>query len=452
MTLRLASFGMRGYVGQSLTIRTVMDFASAFGTFIDGGRVLLARDSRSSSPMLHAAVTASLIGCGCDVLDLGICPTPMLQFSIKPLKAAGGVSITGGHHAMGWNSISLIGSDGAFIEPVGGETVLDIYHAGDFLRQRASGVGSVTEINGFEQEYFAALSRHIDADAIRRAGLTVLIDPLGGAGCPYLPTFARELGFNLIGINDQLSGYLPREAEPRPRSALQMASFIRHVHGHAGFVLSSEMGRMSMVTEAGEPASEEYTFAVIADHVLRRQPGGVVVTNCCTTRTIDDIAARHGSHVVKTPVGQAYIISALEDESGIIGGEGSGSAILPAFNRGFDGFLMMALVLEAMAVRGQSLSGLIKALPRYHIVKKSIACGSRKGYGAIEAIKSRLDAFGRIEGTDLTDGFRINWTDGWLHARASHTEQIVRVISEAAEREVAEHRADMMLRMIGASI
>jgi phosphomannomutase len=256
------------------------------------------------------------------------------------------------------------------------------------------------------------------------------------------------MGFRLIGVNDRPSGYLPREAEPRPRSALQLASFIRHVNGSAGFVLNSDMSRMSMVTEAGEPASEEFTLAVLADHVLRRQPG-VLVTNCCTSRMIDDLAARAGVRVVKTRVGQAFVVSAVEDEGAVIGGEGSGSAMLPAFSRGFDGFLMMALVLEAMALRGPALSGLIKELPRYHIIKRSFPCGSRRGYEAIEGLKGRLEAFDDAAGFDMTDGLRVEWPDGWVHARASHTEAIVRVISEARDAERAEQRGDEMLRLLG---
>lgn len=449
MTLRLASFGMRGFVGSSLTLRSVMDFAAAFGTYLDGRRVLLARDTRTSSPMLHDAVSASLISCGCEVLDMGICPTPMLQFSVKPLGAAGGVSISGGHNAMGWNSITLIDEDGALLEPAGGETVLDIYHAGDFLRRRSDAIGALRDAGNFADDYFAALRGLIDTNAIRAAGLNVVIDPLGGAGCPYLKRFAGEIGFKLIAVNDQPSGYLAREAEPRPRSALQMASFIRHVQGHAGFVLSSDMARMSMVTETGEPVSEEFTFAVIADHILRRHPG-VVVTNCCTTRIIDDIALLHHGRVVKTPVGQAYIASALADEGGVVGGEGSGSVLMPSFSRGADGFLMIALVLEAMATRGESLSALIHALPRYHIVKRSIACASRAGYRAIEKVRERVDTFEPPQSIDLTDGLRLDWADGWLHARASDTEKIVRVISEDRDRETAIQRAEHMLRMIGA--
>jgi phosphomannomutase len=119
-----------------------------------------------------------------------------------------------------------------------------------------------------------------------------LIDPVGGAGCLFLEDFARALGFRLVDINGQPSGYLAREPEPRPRSALQMASFHPARPGHIGFVLSSDLGRLSLVTEAGEPASEEYTFPMVARHLLNKRPG-TVVTNCCTSRMVDDLARRH---------------------------------------------------------------------------------------------------------------------------------------------------------------
>ncbi len=447
MTLRLASFGVRGFVGQSLTPRVVMDMASAFGTFVDGRRVLLGRDTRYSSPMIHAAVTASLIGCGCEVLDFDICPTPVLQFSVRRQAAAGAISISGGHNGMGWNALTLLGEDGAFLEPVGGEAVLDRFHAGDFLRRAPGALGSIRPVVDYFEVYLEELARVVNLEAIRRTQFTVLIDPVGGAGCPFLEDFARVVGFKLVAINAQPSGYLAREPEPRPRSALQMASFIRHVQGHVGFVLSSDMGRLSLVTENGEPASEEYTFPLIAHHLLRRRPGPVV-TNCCTTRMIDDLAQTHGVTVEKTAVGQAFVMARLADEQGRVGGEGSGSAALPEFSQAFDGFLMMALVLEAMAETGAPVSELVRSLPRYHMVKRRLACGSRQAYRALELFREHVSTLG-ARSLDLTDGVRVDWGDGWLYARASHTEQIIRVISEATTRSVAERRAEEAMRMIG---
>ena len=444
--LRVSSFGIRGFVGESLTPKVLIDFASAFATFVEGGRVLIGRDTRYSSPMIHSAVISGLLSAGCEVIDFEVCPTPMVQFSVVPRKAAGALAISGGHNPMGWNALTLIGSDGSFLSPLGGETVLDVFHAGDFRKQDWQNMGTIRNANHFREPYFEALEKYVNIDAIRKAGFTVLIDPVGGAGCSFLESFAARFGFSLVPINAQPSGYLAREAEPRPRSALQMASIIKRLGGHAGFVLSSDMGRLSLVTEEGEPASEEYTFAVIANHLLSKR-SGTIVTNCCTTRMIDDIARNKKATVVKTPVGQAFVVAGLMDEQGILGGEGSGSVALPAFSRAFDGFLMMALILEAMAEGVKTLSELIQSLPRYHIVKKRVLCDSRKGYHALEILRDRLEnqAICRV---DHTDGMRVDWDDGWVHARASQTEQMIRVISEAKNRAVAEQRADEISRVI----
>ena len=428
-----------------------MDFAGAFAAHLGGGRVLLGRDTRGSTRMLHSAVASSLLGAGCEVLNFDICPTPMLQFSVQPYAAAGALSISGGHNAMGWNSLTFIGADGAFLDPVGGEAVLDHYHAGDFLLADWAHIGAMREEHAFAAQYFDALERRLDVAAIRAAGLTVLIDPVGGAGCPFLDEFARRLGFRLVPINAELSAYLAREPEPRPRSARQMAGIIRQLGGDAGFLLSSDLTRLSLVTETGEPASEEFTFAVIANHVLGRRVG-TVVTNSCTTRMIDDLARQRGARLVKTCVGQAYIVSALLDEQGVLGGEGSGSAVLPDFSRAFDGFLMMGLVLEAMAQHGKKLSELLSALPRYHIVKRQVRCDSRHGYRALDLLQAQMLARPQAGVVDLTDGFRMDWPDGWIHARASRTEQLVRVISEAQTRDVAVQRADELERMIAQEV
>ena len=446
MSLRLSSVGARGFVGQSLTPRVAMDVAAAFGTFCEGGRVLLARDTRHSSPMLHHAAAAGLLGCGCEVIDLGICPTPVLQFLVPALAAAGAISISGGHHGMGWNALTLVAADGAVLDPDSGETVLDIFHGGRFRIADFAHHGELSRPReGFER-YLAALVRQYDVPAIRAAKFTVLIDPVGGAACPFLETFADAFGFRMVGINAQPSGYLAREPEPRPRSAGQMASIIRHVQGQVGFVLSSDAGRLSLVTEDGEPASEEYSFALLADHLLSRAPGPVV-TNCCTSRMVDEIAARHGVTVFKTPVGQAHIAATLADENGRIGGEGSGGVMVPAFSHAFDGFLAMAGLLEAMAHAGRPLSALLRSLPRYHINKRSVACDSRRAHHALEAARARLMEL--PGGTaDVTDGVRVDWPDGWVHVRPSHTESIIRVISEDRDRATALDRAERIARVI----
>jgi phosphomannomutase len=423
-----------------------MDFASAFGTFLEGGKVLLARDTRFSSPMLHSAVVSSLLSSGCEILDLGICPAPILQFSVRTYRAAGAISISGGHNPMGWNAITLIGPDGAVLEPLGGQRVLDCFHAGDFRKQNWENMGIVREVDDYSDPYFNLLAGQLNVSAIQKAKFGVIIDPVGGSGCQFLEPFAQLLGIKVVPMNAQHSGYLAREAEPRPRSAIQIASIIRQLGGDAGFVLSSDMGRLSLVSETGEPASEEFTFAIIADHVLRKEKGSLV-TNCCSSRMMDDLAQLHKVPLVKTRVGQSYVMSRLLDEQGILGGEGNGSVALAKFSRAFDGFLMMGLVLEAMAEGGKKLSELLGNLPRYSIEKRYVACDPRKAYRAVKALQDRWES--RTAGNvDHTDGLRIDWPDGWVHARASRTEQLLRVISEASDRTLAQQRAEEAVRIL----
>lgn len=446
--LRVASFGIRGFVGESFTPGDMVNFACAFGTYIEGGTVLLGRDTRGSSPMIHHAVLAGLVSEGCRVLDLGICPTPMLQFAVPRLGAAGAVSISGGHTDQGWNAMTLIGSEGAFLDPLGGENVLDFFHASSFQRPLWDGIGSHEILEQHADDYFTALADFVDAAAIRARKYTVLIDPVCGAGCDYLEAFGKALGISIVPVNARPNAYLPRDPEPRPRTAEHLSAIIGHVKADAGFVLSSDMGRLSLVTEIGEPASEEYTFPLIADHILEKHPGSTLVTNVCTTRTVDDIAAKHGSKTHKTPVGQAFILSALADEDGAVGGEGSGSVAVPAFSRAFDGFLMMALVLEAMASKGARLSELLAAVPRYHIVKRRVRVRSTEAYHRLDRLQQSLrKQFPNAE-INWTDGLRLDLPEGWIHARISRTEQAIRIIAEAKSRELAITWGDRAVQLL----
>lgn len=449
-SVRFANFGLRGRIGDTISPEMVIDFSCAFGTFTDGGRILLARDTRISSPMLHASVLAGLLSTGCEVLDFGVCPAPILQFSVERYKAAGAVCISGGHTRMGYNALTLIGSNGAYLEPVGGEVVLDIYHARDFRRCAWNGQGVCRPMEDFQAAYFSALEAALDVAAIRGAGFNVVIDPVNGAACRYLKPFADRLGIRLVAVNADESGYMAHDPEPRPRNAKQVAAVIGYVKGDIGFVLSSDAGRVALVGEDGETASEEFVFPVIARHTLARSPG-VLVTNCCTTRMVDDVAAPLGARVVKRPVGQAFIMAGLADENGVIGGEGNGSVALPAFSRAFDGFLAMGLVLEAMAQSGRSASGLLAQLPRYHIVKRQVYGEPHRCYRALETLQADREWIGggRI---DDTDGVRLDWDDGWLHLRASQTEPMIRIISESRSRQAAADRATAAERRLGALI
>ncbi len=398
--------------------------------------------------MYHQATLVGLQGAGCRVLDLGICPTPIAQHALgHTLQAAGGIAISGGHNREGWNAITLLGPDGTHLDPVAGQTVLDYFHTRSYRQADWKSVGRIDSIpqSEFAEPYFRALRKVLNVDKIREQKFSVVIDPVAGAACAFLEAFSTALDFELIAVNAQPSGYFPREPEPRPRSAKQLASLIQRLGGDVGFLLSSDAGRLSIVTESGEPASEEFTLPLVARHILGKRKGSIA-TNSCTSRMVDDIAQRHNVPVFKAKVGQAFVSAKALDEQAIVAGEGSGGVSLPAFSPGFDGMLGMGLILEAMAETKQTISQLVATLPHYSMVKWQIPCISRRGYPTLERIKKIISEQTRT--IDLTDGLRIENANGWVHLRVSKTEQLIRVTSESTSKEQAEQQADEMRRLI----
>lgn len=432
--LKVGLSGVRGIVGETLTPELAMDFASAYGTFLGPGRILVGRDTRLSGPMLRAAAVSALLAAGCDVVDLGICPTPILQFLVRALKARGGLSITAGHNGADWNALTFINRDGTYLNEFQGNEVLDLYHLEEFAKAPSEGLGRLAAAPaGAAQRYFKTLSRFIRTEAIRKAGFKVVIDSCNGAGAGFADEFCRTLGCELVPVNDQPSGFFPHDPEPRPRNAGEVASIARITSAQAGFLLNSDASRLSCVAEDGETLSEEYAFPVIADHILSRRRGPVV-TNPSTSRMIEDVARRHGCPVIRARVGQGHVIQTLLAEDAVLAGEGSGSVAVPAFQPAFDAFLMMGLILEAMALREKTLGELVRELPKYHIIKEKIACLPERVHTIVHEVRALFPGRNLL----LLDGVRAENEEGWIHVRASATEPMIRIIVENTSLEKAQ--------------
>ena len=220
---------------------------------------------------------------------------------------------------------------------------------------------------------------------------------------------------------------------------------MRHLKADAGFVFNSDMSRVAVVSSAGETLSEEYSFPLVADHFLgRKLKSPTLVTNWCTTRTLDEVAKRHGAQIIKTKVGQAPVIDAMISSNACLGGDGSGSVSIGCGVRGFDGCAAMGLILESMALRSCSSAALAEALPRHHLVKHKVSCRSVHAYSLIRNLRTHFPEAKLSE----EDGIRLDWPSGWVHFRASVTEPVVRMIVEWSTREEAENVAMQMRGLI----
>ncbi len=445
--LKIGISGVRGIVGESLTPELVVTFAQAFGTYLDAGRILVCRDTRSSGPMVQAAVVSGLLSAGCEVIDLGVSPTPTLQLAVNWLGAQGGVSITGGHNPAAWNALKFVRGDGLYLNATQAEELLDIVHQGEFEKAPWDRIRTGVATEDAIGHHLDVLEAAFDVGAARRRGLRVAVDCCNGASTLLSPRWLEMLGCTVLAVNDDPSAPFPHRPEPKPETMAQLKAVVRAGGADLGFAHDADGERIGLVTAEGEALSEERTITLAAAIALSQEPG-TVVTNVSTTRAVDEVAKRHGGTVVRTPVGQSFISEAMIEHRAVIGGEGNGGVAVPRVLMSHDAAAAQGLIIEHMARTGASLAQLVGTLPVFAMVKHDFAEKPSALYSILQDFRDTVEREGIR--ADETDGIVVPFDDGWVHVRASQTESMIRVIAEAGTAARARDLADWARDRLGA--
>lgn len=437
--LKIGITGVRGIVGETFTPELAVEFAQAFGTYLDGGRILVCRDTRPSGPMIRSAVLAGLLAAGCEIVDLGICPTPSMQLAVKWLEADGGIAITAGHNPWRWNALKFVRGDGLYLNPQQAEELLDIFHQNEFLKADWKGIRSSILYDDPIPKHIEALQKAFAVDVIRKRRLVVAVDCCNGACSLLSPRWLEVLGCEVLALNNDPTAPFPHAPEPKPTTMAQLCALVKAGRADIGFAHDADGERLGLVTDLGEPLSEEMTLALAADIRLRKQPG-TIVTNVSTTQAIDLIASQHGGNVVRTPVGQAYISEGLLEHNGVLGGEGSGGITVPEVHLTHDSMAAIGLILEHLAQTEERISDMVQHLPRLATLKHDVAVEPHRLYSVLQEFRAVVEEEGLA--IDSTDGVKVTLPGGWAHVRASNTESIIRIIVEAKEKTKAAELLD----------
>jgi phosphomannomutase len=440
-TLMISVSGMRGHVGRDLTPEIVSRYAAALGAWArEGGkpRVVLGRDARTSGAMFAHAATAGLMSVGCDVVDIGIVPTPTTQLAVEHHHAGAGLMLSASHNPIEWNALKLIGPDGVFLDAAAGTRVRAIAEAGPpYLGWE--GLGTVRQDPDAIQRHLDQVLAlpWIDVAAIRACRLHVVLDCVRGAGGLAIPPLLERLGCTMTGINLEPDGLFPREPEPLPENLGELGQAVRRSGADIGMAVDPDVDRLALVDEAGHPIGEDYTLAFAVRVVLARAGekarGQAVVANLSTSLVVEDAARDFGARFIRAAVGEANVAQAIREEHALVGGEGNGGVILPSLHIGRDAPLGVALILQFLADRGTAVSALVKAAPRYRIVKAKVPRGAD-----LAAVYDRLRTRFAEAHVDDRDGLRLSWRDRWVHVRPSGTEPIIRLIAEAPSEADAQ--------------
>jgi len=437
--LKIGITGVRGIVGETFTPEVAVGFAQAFATYLDTGRILVCRDTRLSGPMVRSAVAAGLLAAGCEVIDLGICPTPSLQLAVAWLKADGGIAVTAGHNPGQWNALKFVRDDGLYLNPLQAEELLDIFHQGEFAKAKWNEIEPAIQRHDPIERHIELLRTGFDVGAIRARRLKVAVDCCNGACSRLIPRWLAELGCEVLAINDDPNGAFPHRPEPTPETMAQLSAVVKAGHADIGFAHDADGERLGIVTELGDPLSEELTFA-LATRIRLEQSAGSIVTNISTTGAIEQIAARYGGSVVRTQVGQTYISEAMLEHDAILGGEGSGGVTVPQVHLTHDSAAAVGLILEGLARSGEPVSEIVQQLPRLVMLKHNLTVEPNRLYSVLQDFRVAIER--ERLACDLTDGIKVNLPEGWIHVRASNTESMIRVIVEAEDAPKARRLLD----------
>lgn len=439
-TLMVSISGIRGLVGDGLDPETLVKYTSAYADFINTGKIVIGRDARISGEMVKNIVTGTLLAKGLDVIDIGITPTPTVQYTVKNLKANGGIAISASHNPNEWNALKLLNGTGQFLTPEENAEMLKLLDNKNNRYKLWNELGKYTFFKeGLYNHKDDVLNMSlIDINAIKKRKFKVVADCVNGAGVYIIPQLLKELGCDVIEMNCEETGIFPRLPEPLPENLTATMKAVKDNNADLGVVVDPDVDRLVLITNEGKPFSEENTITQAVQFILSKQKGNVVV-NLSTTRAVDDIANSLGCDVFRTPVGEANVVKKMKDVNAIIGGEGSGGVIYPALHYGRDALVGIALTLQHLTEFGKSITELKNSLPQYFIAKKKITLGEKNPDIIINKLIEKYSS-GKI---NTEDGLKIDFEDHWVHFRKSNTEPILRIICEAASIEKAQQLSEI---------
>ncbi len=444
--LKVGVSGVRGVVGEFLTPLLSADFAQAFGTYVGKGRVVIGRDTRFTGPMIEHAVACGLLAAGCEVVRLGIQPTPTIQIYVAETGASGGIGITASHNPPEYNALKLFNGEGLFFNHYERTELLDLFHQSDFFEVGNDGIAGLSvDLDSPPQRHVQRILKHIDVEKIRARKFRVALDGVNGAGSRMSVWFLTEiLGCELHAIHVDPTKAFPREAEPKPETLGELTELVRLENCDIGFGQDPDGDRLAVCKGNGEMLDNDDVLALAIEAAIARAPGDIAV-NLTTSSVVDDVAAKFNRRVYRTAVGEANVVERMRSVNALIGGEGSnGGIIFSGVHHCRDSYTGMALLLDRMAASGETLSGLAAGLPSYtRKSDKAAFAHGRLGTLMLEMERQFPDA-----SLDRTDGLKLNLPGAWIHLRASNTEPILRVAVEAKDASRAEEIFSQAMKIL----
>lgn len=456
MTLIKSISGIRGTVGgvagENLTPPDIVKFTTAYVRFIAARcpnrkpTVVIGRDARISGELAADLVEGTVLACGADVINVGLCTTPGTEMAVITYKADGGIILTASHNPRQWNALKLLNAEGEFLNDREGKQVLAMAEEEDYSYPAIDAIGHVVSREPFNDKHIEQVLAlpAVEVETVRKRRFKVVIDAVNSVGGIVMPRLLRALGCEVVELNCEPTGEFAHNPEPLPQHLTEISQVIVREKADLGIVVDPDVDRLAFVNEDGSMFVEEYTLVAVADYILSFKPG-TTVSNLSSSRALRDITERYGCSYYASAVGEVNVTTKMKEVGAVIGGEGNGGVIYPELHYGRDALVGTALFLTYLAKKGMTMTQLRATYPSYFASKNKIELTP-----AIDVDKVLREVKMRYAGEKVNDidGVKIDFPDNWVHLRKSNTEPIIRVYTEAHSMEEADALAQRFIAEI----
>jgi phosphoglucosamine mutase len=443
MTRLFGTDGVRGIANAELTPELAFRLGEAAGHFLGQrgrGRIVVGRDTRRSGEMLEAALIAGICSGGADAVSCGVVPTPAVAFLTREYEADGGVVISASHNPAEYNGIKFFNRDGFKLPDEVEDEIQDFVTAErDWERPTGDGVGSVERPTDAVERYVRHATSTVSGDL---SGMTVAVDCGHGASSVSTPAAFKALGADVVGINCDWNG-MDINRGCGSTHLDQILDVVRNGGFDLGLAHDGDADRLIAVDGTGEAIDGDVIMAICAKHLKERGElaHDTVVATVMSNLGFEMAMRDLGITVIKTKVGDRYVLDQMLSSGAVLGGEQSGHIIFLDHNTTGDGLVTALQLAAIIRESGQPLAELKRVMRHYPQVLVNVQVADRTRLGTSEVV---LDA--------ITEAERELGEEGRVLVRASGTEPLVRVMAEASEESKAREVVDRLVEVVRAEL
>ncbi|MEW6599706.1 MAG: phosphomannomutase/phosphoglucomutase [Nitrospirota bacterium] len=448
-------YDIRGVWGTDLTSEVAEVLGRGYASYLlkslnkDKAKISLGWDARLHSPAIREGLITGLTGSGVDVINLGMCPTPLQYYSLYKLPVDGGIMITGSHNPPEFNGFKIsVGKGTIFGDAI--QEIKKIIDAQDFR----TGAGNVENYPIIE-DYI----NYIQDKFERLDGIKVVVDAGNGTGGVVAPEIMRALGAEVVELYCEPDGNFPNH-HPDPtleKSLVDLIARVRDEKAHAGIGYDGDADRIGVVDEEGNVIWGDSLMIIFARDILRENPGAKIIGEVKCSQTLYDDIAAHGGVPIMWKTGHSLIKEKMKAEEALLAGEMSGHIFFKHRYFGYDDAVYASLrLMEIIKKNGKpySTKTLLKDIP-YVVATPEIRfdCPDEVKFRIVEEARNAFNEFESI----TIDGIRIKFNDGWALIRASNTQPVLVLRFEAQNetrlneiRGIVEGRLNKIIKENGA--